>query len=76
MKLKLVVDGIYGLKTEEAVRSFQILRKDKVLTPWEIAPSTGIFYITTLIEVNNIMCPDLNLQIPSNLKNFTPDMIT
>src|SRR3989344_1084640 len=26
-------------------------------------------------EVNNIMCPDLNLQIPSNLVNFTANVI-
>jgi len=75
LKLKLEVDGIYGSKTEEAVRVFQILHKDKVLTPWGITVSTGIFYLTTQTEVNNIMCPDLNLQIPSNLVNFTANVI-
>ena len=75
LKLKLEVDGIYGSKTEEAVRVFQILHKDKILTPWGVTASTGIFYLTTQTEVNNIMCPDLNLQIPSNLINFTASMI-
>ena len=75
LKLKLEVDGIYGPKTEEAVRVFQLLHKDKILTPWGVTASTGIFYLTTQTEVNNIMCPDLNLSIPSNLVNFTASMI-
>jgi peptidoglycan hydrolase-like protein with peptidoglycan-binding domain len=75
MKLKLVVDGIYGPKTETAIRAFQLVRKDRILSPWGITASTGIFYLTTQTEVNNIMCPDLNLPIPLNLINFTPGVI-
>jgi hypothetical protein len=67
---KLTVDGIYGSKTEVAVKAFQLAHKDKILDPWKITEPTGIFYLTTQTEVNNIMCPQLDLDIPSNLINF------
>ena len=66
----LAVDGVYGKLTEVAVNKFQLEHKDKVLTPWNITAPTGIFYLTTQTEVNNIMCPSLNLPIPSNLIPF------
>jgi len=75
MNAGLRVDGIYGSKTEAAVRAFQLKHADKILTPWGITASTGIFYLTTQTEVNNIMCPTLNLPIPSNLINFYPGVI-
>jgi hypothetical protein len=66
----LVVDGVYGERTEAAVKVFQLAHKDKILTPWKIAEPTGIFYLTTQTEVNNIMCPTLGLPIPTNLIQF------
>ncbi|MEK7564058.1 MAG: PKD domain-containing protein [Patescibacteria group bacterium] len=71
----LMVDGVYGTKTEEAVRAFQVKQMDNVLAPWGISEPTGIFYLTTQTEVNNIVCPPLDLPIPSNLVNFTPSVI-
>jgi peptidoglycan hydrolase-like protein with peptidoglycan-binding domain len=70
MKEGLKVDGIYGIKTETAVRTFQLAHNDKILSPWGIKGTTGIFYLTTQTEVNNIMCPSLNLPIPTNLIQF------
>lgn len=67
----LSVDGIYGTATEAAVREFQILRSDNVLDPWGIEEPTGIFYLTTQTEVNNILCPDLNIAIPNPLINWS-----
>ncbi len=64
MSSGLTVDGIYGLKTEQAVKNFQVKHADKVLEPWGLKAPTGIFYLTTQTEVNNIMCPVLNLPIP------------
>jgi len=78
MDAGLVTDGIYGPLTEAAVRNFQLAHADKILKPWNLSEPTGIFYLTTQTEVNNIMCPDLNLSIPTNLIPFgshsdTPD---
>lgn len=64
MKSGLVVDGIYGGKTEAAVKAFQLAHKSKILDPWKLLGPTGIFYLTTQTEVNNIMCPALDLPIP------------
>ncbi len=66
MKAGLKEDGKFGYGTEKWLKSFQLKHADKVLTPWGFkskAP-TGIFYLTTQTEVNNIMCPPLNLPIP------------
>lgn len=70
MNSGLVVDSIFGPKTETALRAFQTKHADKILTPWNLTNPTGIFYLTTQTEVNNIMCPELNLPIPTNLINF------
>jgi hypothetical protein len=43
----------------------------KVLSPWKLSTPTGILYLTTKTEINNIMCPDLKLPIPSNLVPMT-----
>ncbi|MDE2031358.1 MAG: peptidoglycan-binding protein [Patescibacteria group bacterium] len=61
-------DGNFGLRTKQALEVFQSLHADKILSPWGLTKPTGIFYITTQTEVNNIMCPDLQLSIP----NLTP----
>jgi peptidoglycan hydrolase-like protein with peptidoglycan-binding domain len=62
---KLKVDGIFGTQTDIALKAFQIKHKDKILDPWGLKGPTGIFYLTTQTEVNNIMCPELNLPIPA-----------
>ncbi len=67
----LPVTGYYGLMTERAVRKFQVAHPAKILTPWDLTEGTGIVYLTTKQEINNIMCPALNLPIPTNLIPFS-----
>ena len=71
MSAGLTEDGFFGDKTETALKAFQLKQADKILTPWNIEAPTGIFYLTTQTEVNNIMCPDLKLPIPSSLIPFS-----
>jgi hypothetical protein len=71
LKLNLPVTGIYSKATEAAVKKFQSQRLSSVLTPWKISKPTGIVYLTTVTDINNIMCPQLNLPIPTDLISFS-----
>ena len=71
MHLNLATDGIFGRGTESAVRAFQTSRLGTVLTPWGRNLPTGLVYLTTITDINNIMCPTLNIPIPSNLIPFS-----
>jgi uncharacterized protein YegL len=61
----LAVDGKFGPLTDAALKAFQLKHADKILVPWGLTKPTGIFYLTTQTEVNNIMCPALGLPIPA-----------
>jgi len=73
LSMSLDVNGNFGSDTFAAVRKFQMLRESQVLTPWGLTKNepTGIVYLTTQTDINNIMCPDLNLPIPSPLVNWS-----
>ena len=72
LNLDLPLSGIYDQATYEAVKQFQLLLKDEVLTPWVnigCLPSnttpTGYVYLTTTRAINNIVCPELHLPMPN-----------
>jgi hypothetical protein len=67
----LAIDGIYGPKTEAAVKVFQLKYKDNVLTPWDLESPTGIFFRTTLVQAQNLECVDNQVPIPTNLINWS-----
>jgi hypothetical protein len=60
---KLPVTGVFGPMTTKAVKQFQLLHKEEVLTPWKLTKPTGIVYITTIAHINNTKCPSLNATI-------------
>lgn len=67
----LTVDGFYGPQTEKAVNAFQIKYRDTILDPWNIENPTGIFFRTSLVQAQNLECPDPELPIPENLINWS-----
>lgn len=71
MNAGLVVDGVYGSKTEAAVKAFQMKYKADILDPWGIVNPTGIFYKTTLVKAKNLICPVTILPIPKDLINWS-----
>lgn len=71
MSSGLVVDGIYGPKTEAAVKAFQLKYRADILDPWHIANPTGIFYKTTLAKAKNLICPAALTPIPTDLVNWS-----
>lgn len=52
----LTVDGIFGFKTEDAVKAFQAKYADDILKPWGINAPTGLFYLSTLTKAKEITC--------------------
>jgi len=66
MGTKLVVDGIYGRASYEALKKFQVKEIPEVLTPWigitlKGPVGTGWVYKTTRRWINMIKCPELNI---------------
>lgn len=64
MDASLPVSGVFGLLTENVVKSFQTKYSDDVLAPWGITYPTGYVYKTTLWKINQIHCADLNTPQP------------
>ncbi|MCB9816759.1 hypothetical protein H6786_05175 [Candidatus Nomurabacteria bacterium] len=52
----LLVSGYFDLATEQAVRDFQIIHRDEVLTPWGLERDSGYVYYTTQKKINDMMC--------------------
>lgn len=50
------VTGFFDMKTDSAVRAFQVKYKTDVLTPWALPGSTGYVYYTTKKKINEIRC--------------------
>ncbi len=74
--VSIPVTGHYGLMTEKYVKELQLKHKEVMLTPWNITEPTGIVYLTTVAGINNIMCPDLRIPVPTDRTPFSDHMKT
>lgn len=50
------VNGVFDLRTEEAVKAFQKKHADVILAPWGATRASGIVYITTSKEIDRVAC--------------------
>lgn len=68
------VTGFYGPLTFAKVKEFQLQYRDQVLKPWGLNTPTGLVYLSTLRQVNNIECPDIMPNLPPLIPWFlNPD---
>lgn len=63
--LNIPVTGYFGPMTTAALKKFQLLHKDVMLTPWNLTKPTGILYLTTLAGINNLICSELPSSVSS-----------
>lgn len=67
LNAKLAINGTFDVATELAVRDFQKLYQDEVLSPWGLEKDSGFVYYTTQKKINEIMCGNTE-QFPLTLK--------
>jgi VCBS repeat-containing protein len=60
----LPVTGFYGPLTNGIVKNFQVKYSDEVMKPWGLTSPTGLVYLATLRQINNLECPELTLALP------------
>lgn len=60
MQVGLVIDGVYGPKTEAAIKAFQAKYADEILKPWGINTPTGLFYLSSLRHAQKLLCPTVS----------------
>lgn len=65
MGSSLPITGFYGSLTFAQVKAFQTKYSDEVLKPWGLTAPTGLVYLSTLRQINNLECPDVSAQLPS-----------
>ncbi len=55
-KLDVDINGIFDVKTLEAVKAFQLKYNDRIMAPWGATIPTGNVYITTKQVIDEMYC--------------------
>ena len=71
MSAGLTENGVFDSATENALKAFQLKYASTILTPWGLTTPTGVLHTTTRTQINNLMCPDLKLPVPTQLIPMT-----
>ena len=64
-KIDVNINGIFDMKTVEAVKAFQLKYKDEIMAPWGITIPTGNVYFTTKMKIDEVYC-NMNLSLTSD----------
>lgn len=64
MSSNLPITGFFGKLTEQQVKAFQSKYGDDILKPWGLTSPTGLVYLSTLLKINKLECPELTLELP------------
>jgi hypothetical protein len=58
------ITGFFGPLTLAKVKEFQIKYSGEVLKPWGLNLPTGLVYLSTIRQINNLECPNLMAELP------------
>ena len=75
----LPVSGVFDIATEQAVRDFQSIYREDVLSPWGLENNSGFVYYTTQKKINEIMCANsrpfpLSAEQQTEIEHFRQQM--
>lgn len=60
----LILDGINGGNTTQAIKDFQEKYREEILDPWNLETPTGYWYQSTRYQANKILgCPEVSLTL-------------
>ena len=65
MNVNLPLTGFYGPLTFAQAKAFQAKYSDEILKPWGLTSPTGLVYLSTLRQINNVECPDILAELPA-----------
>ncbi len=64
LERSLILDGINGGNTTQAIKDFQEKYREEILDPWNLKEPTGYWYQSTRYQANKILgCPEIPLTL-------------
>jgi peptidoglycan hydrolase-like protein with peptidoglycan-binding domain len=69
LNLGLVIDGVFGSRTHNAVKTFQTTYSNQILNPWNLTGPTGWWYQSTRSYANYLEnCSEGTVQLDNGIQ--------